>query len=380
MSYSDALVRIIQERARQFVQWRTLGVVEAGIGLLWRAFLSARCSHPAVTPAVAGCLVRELLTEGNGYAWIRTGGGQSLRLYPASAGYVWGTVDTWIYRLDIPAPSAPMHINLLSDAVVHVAYAPTVREPWRGRAPLDIGDASSSLAQALEIDLEYEARVPIGRIIPVPEGTDTDTEGGESSLESQMRELKGGVAFPETTQAGYGAGPGAAPHRDWVPQRLGPEYDRGVVEARAQTSAIMLSMLGVPPGLLLGGSEGSAEREQWRRCLHGTIMPLAHLLEDELTRKLDTDVIFDFSSLAASDLAGRARAFQSMVHAGMDVNLAAVQSGLTDGEAGQDVMGEQPSPRPGYGGAPGRPTATGNPPAADRDGRADRQTGGPHRP
>ena len=221
-------------------------------------------------------------------------------------------------------------------STIHVAYAPHPHQPWHGRSPLELAQETAELAVLIEVGLQYEASVPIGRIIPVPEEADDD-EGEDGSslqgLKDDLEDLKGGVAFPETTQGGYGLGPGVAPRRDWEPIAIRPEYDRGVIQAHDQVARHMIAALGVPPSLVLGGAEGSAEREAWRRCLHGTILPLARLFSTELTAKLEQDVSFDFSGLAASDLAGRARAFQSMVGAGMTVTQAAVQSGLTEEDA-----------------------------------------------
>ena len=70
-------------------------------------------------------------------------------------------------------------------------------------------------------------------------------------------------------------------------------------------------------------------RESWRQLLHATIAPLGRLVETELRDKLDAPALtLEWSELRASDIAGRARAFGSMVTAGMDVEKAAALSGL----------------------------------------------------
>ena len=56
---------------------------------------------------------------------------------------------------------------------------------------------------------------------------------------------------------------------------------------------------------------------------------MARVVASELAVKLDIPGLsFDFSALFASDLSGRARAFQSMVGGGMDVGKAAALAGL----------------------------------------------------
>ena len=66
-------------------------------------------------------------------------------------------------------------------------------------------------------------------------------------------------------------------------------------------------------------------------ALFGVLSPLGRLVQTELRAKLG-DVTLDWSELRASDLSGRARAFQSMVGGGMDVSKAAGLAGLMDSE------------------------------------------------
>ena len=75
-------------------------------------------------------------------------------------------------------------------------------------------------------------------------------------------------------------------------------------------------------------SEGNAAREALRRFLHTTILPFAAQVEVELAQKLDRPVRLTFDRLMASDLSGRARAFQSMVKSGMALDQAARLAGL----------------------------------------------------
>ena len=53
-----------------------------------------------------------------------------------------------------------------------------------------------------------------------------------------------------------------------------------------------------------------------------TVEPLSILLAAELSLKLETPISLSFSGRFSGDLAGRARAFQSMVGAGMDTSKA----------------------------------------------------------
>ena len=64
------------------------------------------------------------------------------------------------------------------------------------------------------------------------------------------------------------------------------------------------------------------------KLLFATIAPLGRLVVAELAAKLEGEVALEWDELRASDIAGRARAFQSMVGAGMDPSKAAGLAGL----------------------------------------------------
>ena len=79
---------------------------------------------------------------------------------------------------------------------------------------------------------------------------------------------------------------------------------------------------------LWGGGGAAGTREAWRLCLFGVLSPLGRLVEAELRDKLEDSVTLSWQELRASDLSGRARAFQSMVGGGMDVGKAISVAGL----------------------------------------------------
>ena len=85
---------------------------------------------------------------------------------------------------------------------------------------------------------------------------------------------------------------------------------------------------GIPPSLFQQNSDGTAQRESWRRFLFGTVSPLGRMVEADLRTKLDPDISLQWQELRASDLSGRARAFQSLVGGGIEIKRAAGLSGL----------------------------------------------------
>ena len=75
-------------------------------------------------------------------------------------------------------------------------------------------------------------------------------------------------------------------------------------------------------------AEGTGQREGFRRFLNLTLMPLGAIVASELSEKLDVPVGLNWDRLQASDLSGKARAFSSMVKAGLDLEKAASLAGL----------------------------------------------------
>ena len=104
----------------------------------------------------------------------------------------------------------------------------------------------------------------------------------------------------------------------------------GLVNLHETASREVALCCGVPTALLAESPTGTGTREAWRQFLFGTVAPLGKLVAAELSRKLDAPISLTWADLRASDLAGRARAFQSMVGGGMDLSRAAALAGLMD--------------------------------------------------
>ena len=78
----------------------------------------------------------------------------------------------------------------------------------------------------------------------------------------------------------------------------------------------------------------------YRQSLHATIAPLGRLVSSELTAKFETDVQLGWGELKAGDIASSARAFRTMVEAGLSLSDAAGLSGLmvrNDVQAGSSL-------------------------------------------
>ena len=126
-----------------------------------------------------------------------------------------------------------------------------------------------------------------------------------------------------TTAAGMGQGFGAAPRGDYAVTRLGAAPPTSTVELRQAAAVSMLAAAGVPTGMLHGGGSATEMRESYRQFLHGSVSPIALRHAWSIGNSFELDFAFNFDRLFAADLSGRARAFQSMVNGGMEVEKAA---------------------------------------------------------
>ena len=110
-----------------------------------------------------------------------------------------------------------------------------------------------------------------------------------AALKADVRTARGKALLVETVAAGWGEGATAAPRRDWTASRLGPSPPAALAEIRRDSFAHVLASTGTPPSLFVD-ADGTAQREAVRRWHLGTVLPLARILESELTVKLEAAV------------------------------------------------------------------------------------------
>ena len=104
-------------------------------------------------------------------------------------------------------------------------------------------------------------------------------------------------------------------------------------ELYGDTLASVLEACGIPAGLGDADADGTSQRESYRSWVMSSVEPVAELIAEEASDKLDSEVAFDFRGLWAHDLAGKAGAAAKLVTAGMDAGRAASLAGLMTPEA-----------------------------------------------
>ena len=316
-NYESLIVGSAEAQAAGLLVPVAVAAVEAAASTWARCFAAAEVEggRGAVTPAVLASIGRRLIRQGESLHLIDVDLGGRVRLLDVAQHDVMGGTapESWRYRVTVAGPSATTYRVTGAAGVCHVRYSVDGSAPWRGRGPLAWASSTGRLLGAVERALADESAGPVGTLIPVPAdagGEDADTF---ASLKADIAGLRGRTALVETSTAGWGEGRAAAPAGDWAVRRLGANPPASLVELREAVEVSILGACGVPPSLVTAGADGTAQRESWRRFLHGSVQPVARLVEAELGEKLDAPVTLSFARLGASDVQGRARAWRSLV-------------------------------------------------------------------
>ena len=333
--FSDAVVRLIEAQAAgTAADASSTAAVEAASGALSRAFASARVEGPphvqdAVTPVFLAQVGRDLVRSGGSMHVIDVDRMGRVSVLPCSSWHFEGDPHprTWTVRATFYGPSTSTTRHVPWEGVVFVRWGSTPGQPYTGTGPLSWAHTTARLQSEAERSLADEAAGPLAQLLAVPQdGGDGSEDDPLSALKADVRTARGRALLVETTAAGWGEGMNAAPRRDWIASRLGPTPPESMATIRRDAFEAVLAATGTPPSLFTD-AEGTAQREAVRRWHLGTVLPLARLLEAELSAKLEADVRLRFDNYPL-DLAGRAQAFQKLVAGGVGVNEALATSGL----------------------------------------------------
>ena len=204
--------------------------------------------------------------------------------------------------------------------MLHFKYSCDPQKPWRGNGPIEVASLTGKLSAETTNQLANESSGPVGRLLGIPkEGDDTTVAG----LKDDIRDAKGRVALMETGDWDN-VGGGKA---ELKTHRFGAEPPQSLVNLQELAFREIVAACGLSVALW-GNGDASATREAWRLALFGVIAPLARMVERELSDKLEDEIGLSFMEMRATDLAGRARAFASMVKGGMAVAEAVAIAGL----------------------------------------------------
>ena len=336
--FTDAVVRLIEAQAAgTAADASSTAAVEAASGALSRAFASAEVVgepwvQECVSPTFLAQVGRDLIRSGDSMHVIRVGGDGMVQLIPASSWHWEGTHDpaTWTVRATAYGPSTSTTWNLPASAVVFLRWGGTPGQPYVGTGPLSWAHTTARLQSEAERSLADEVQGPLAQLLAIP------SDGGDDSDSDPLKLLKADIAgargkalLVETSAAGWGEGRTAAPQRDWQAARLGPMPPESMATIRKDTFEAVLAACGTPPSLFID-SDGTSQREAVRRWHLNLVLPLARLIEHELTAKLETPIELKFDSYAL-DMVSRATVVAKLAQAGVPMATALDAVGMGDG-------------------------------------------------
>lgn len=332
--FSDAVVRLIEAQAAgSAADASSTAAIEAASGALSRAFASAEVQGPgwvrdAVTPDFLGQVGRDLIRSGGSMHVLNMA--EKLSLLPCSSWHFEGDSDpsTWTVRATTYGPSSSTTRHLPFTGVVFIRWGSTPGQPYVGVGPTSWASTTARLQSETERSLADESSGPLAQLLAVPQdgGDDDDENDPLAPLKASIASARGKALLLETTAAGYGDGRMAAPQKDWMANRLGPHPPDVMEKIRMGTFMSVLAACGTPPSMFVS-DDGTSQREAIRRWHMNLVMPLARMLEHELTMKLETEVSLKFDAYPL-DMVSRAQVVSKLTQAGVDIGVAMSAVGM----------------------------------------------------
>ena len=331
-SYSDAILAAFESAATtKAASAAATAATEAVAGLLARTFAGAEVTAPpwamrALSPAWLAQVARELVRTGEHLSLMAFDDDGDLLLAPSGQFYWRGPVleRDWYATATVFGPSDSLTRTVRRDEAVFVQWSRLATEPHYGRSPGRLASLAARVAAQVERTLGDEAGGPIAQILTVPESADPESDE-LSGIRSNIAKARGKALVMETTQGGYGDR-ASAPARDWIGSRLGPNPPQGLVMLAEGVFARLVAASGASVALFTD-ADGTAQREALRRWHLCTVLPVAKMVERELSERLDADIRLRFDGYAL-DLQARSASIKKLVDSGMELDKAVAIVGL----------------------------------------------------
>lgn len=217
-------------------------------------------------------IVRTMFLEGNGNAvvWPDTRAGILRDLNPIPPAFASFIPEGWGYRVVIDGR------EYNPDKVLHFALNPDSYYPWLGTGyRVSLGDVANNLKQAAATQKGFmSSKWKPSIIVKVDALTDefSDPAGRQKLLESYA-------------MSGEAGEPWLIPAEQFEVEQVRPLTlsDLALDAMVTLDKRTVAAVLGIPPFVL---GVGDFKRDAWNNFINATIMPLAKLIEQEMTKKL----------------------------------------------------------------------------------------------
>ena len=224
----------------------------------------------------------------------------------------------------------------LFNGLIWLTWGTSPQRPFAGVGPTTFASITAKLLAETERSLRDESGGPLAQILPIPRNDvmdpkadpDEDTTDPLAGLRSDIKSARGRALLTETLAAGWGEGRASAPLADWKAHRLGPAPPETMVQLRRQSFDAVLASCGVSPSLF-SDAAGTGQREALRRWHMNVCLPLAKILEQELSEKLEADIVIRLDGYAR-DMVGRAQVVARLTGAGVNIDTALMAAGITE--------------------------------------------------
>ncbi len=326
-SYTDTLVQhlLSTSQGKAAVTTDGLAALSAAAGFVGNALAAATVTADrpdylnTIGPGLRHRIGVDLIRKGMSVAVVEVEAG-AIKLIPACAWLPVGDSPDphrWFWTCDLPTPNGALQKTYPASQVLVLHWETDHAQPWRGISPMESARTSGALAAALETRLGEEAAAVVGSLIPVPSdgGDDSDPDDPLYLMKQDIGKISGGHMLVETTAGAWGddlrKGRSAG---DWQPRRLGANPPQSVTLMRDSVQSAIWQACQIPPALFHLASDGTSQRESFRRVKGMLLEPLAARIAEAVTQAVEplSGLRFDFSNLYAHDLVGRANAFRAL--------------------------------------------------------------------
>ena len=332
-SYTETVHRWLVSAAHGGREGAALAATETaarwwGLGLASANVTPSEIALAGITPSVLDAIGRGLCRYGESLHVIDVRAGRVM-LTPCAQWTVFGSDDpaSWMYLCTLNGPSTARTLKLPSASVVHCRYSPHPSRPWAGRSPLTLALTTAKVAGLLETATAGELNFTQQQVL-TPRRNQGDYAPVDTLAPDTIQKIVS--AFAENVGTGAFVIPA-----DVTAQRLGPDPPDSFAPLRTGLENSILSACGLPPALVAASGIGTAMREAFRQVLHSLLKPLGAIVVEELQAKLHPEAALSFDALRAGDITGSARAFGSLVTAGLTPQSAAEIVGLDNVEVSE---------------------------------------------